>query len=144
MLNNSIKTDRPYAPPKGLFRTIIKRIGLEKTLVALKNKLTFTEFALSVAVILFIAILVLLREEIAESGFFIYLSLFFSDPKMAMKHWTDLSLSVLEAVPAIFISLLFVFLGVILLTVKLVAGYFEKFSQVNNKINKSLKYHGHK
>ncbi len=127
---NSIK------PPKRLFYRVIERLKIEKNLYLTRKHLSFSYVLLAALLIIVPFILVGFARELSESEFSPIISLFFSDMTAITSNWRDFSLSLLESVPAVFITII---LGVVLLAMillKLAANYLDKISSLIKLINK--------
>ena len=128
--------------PRGLFSRIIKRLGLERQLQIIKRNLGFFVGGLVVFILLSVFAVIGLHEVLAESSFGPFVSLIFSDPSAVLKNWHSFVFSVFESVPgASLVALLFA-VAVLLMFVRLVDAYLNKFILIIKKINK--KEYGYK
>lgn len=129
-------------PPRGLFSRIIKRLGLEKQLRIVRQRLGFFTVLLGVFLFLSIFAFIGLRQVLAESSFGPYLSLIFSDPGIVLKYWDSFLFSVFESMPGTGITLFLTALALLLFLVKLASLSLEKFHLMIKSIKKQ-KY-GHR
>ncbi len=129
--------------PRGLFARIMKRLGLERQLQIIKRNLGFFVGGLVVFVFLSVFAVIGLHEVLAESSFGPYLSLVFSDPWMILKNWHSFAFSVFESVPGANLVILLFAMAILLMLIRLVDAYFNKFLSIIKNINKQKQY-GHK
>ncbi|TSC78965.1 MAG: hypothetical protein G01um101433_25 [Parcubacteria group bacterium Gr01-1014_33] len=95
-----------YEPPAGLFEKIIARIRKEERLLIIKKRILLFSSGVFVSAGACIPALIGFRQEFAESGFFQFLSLMFSDSAAIGAHWQDFLLAILESLPVMSISAL--------------------------------------
>ncbi len=126
--------------PEGLFGSIIQRIGLEKIITRLRKRITLSQVLLVTFLILAVIIVLTIRAEINESGFFVFTSLLFSDSKIVLTQSSDFILSILESIPALEVALFFGLVGVMLFALRFLSYYLDELSQVGKRVNNLLKY----
>jgi len=102
-------------PPEGLLDRIMERIGRERHVLAVKQRLVviFLGFVASAAAL--VPVFNLVQTDINQSGFLQFLSLAFSDFGIITAYWQNFAMSLLETIPAIslamFFAVIFMFLG---------------------------------
>ena len=136
MVNGKIKYIASQNPPRGLFTTIIKRLGLEKSLRVTKKHLIFTSIVFIVACVALVFAINFLKHELAESEFSPFALLFFSDTSFVLSHSRDFILAFLESIPAVRITIVLGTVILLLVVLKLVVQYTDKISQLLKSIHK--------
>lgn len=91
-------------PPIGLSDKIMVSIR-EKRTSALKYRLYVFSFGLLASIAVFIPALQAFKAGLAESGFMEFLSLLSSDTRLVLNYWQSFSLSLLEALPALSLTI---------------------------------------
>ncbi len=130
--------NRALIPPhRGLFRKIIKRLGLEKELQVVEEHIKFFVFILSSFVVLSVFAVIGMKEVLAESSFGPFLSLIFSDPGVVLSYWQSFALSVFESMPFGYVTICLTLLALILFFSKLAGAYLEKSVLIIKTINKN-------
>lgn len=116
--------------PDDLLDKIMTRIKMEKSLLAVKRKLIVFSLGFAASAIGLVPVFNLVRADFAESGFFQFFSLLFSDFSVAVNYWQTFAMSLLETVPvvsmAIFLAVILVFLWSLKLLardLKIIYGY---------------------
>lgn len=132
---------RSEKPPKGLFWRIIERLGLEKQLRLVKRHLGLFGTALTACLFLLIIAILGLKDFLSDSSLRSYLSLLFSDPQIVLSHWRVYAFSILESLPGVGLFLLFLFIALLLVFVRLVSYYSSKFFSITKSIH-NKKHHG--
>lgn len=97
---------KPKEPPVGLLGRIMLRIDEEERLMSIKRRLVLFSSSFVVSAIAFIPVIGTIRAEFAQSEFYQFFSLLFSDGGLVMQYWQDFSLALLESVPVISIVML--------------------------------------
>ena len=128
------------ATPKGLLKTIIQRIGLEKALILLRRKITFSGLALTILLVLAVIPSVATWHEAAETGFINFLSLALSDAKNIPNFWLDYFYTILESAPGLILVSFLTLLGVVLVIIRLAISYLDSLSRISNNIGQLLRY----
>ncbi len=123
---------------QGLFARIIRRLGLEQRLDAIKRRLTFTSTGLIVSVVLVVVAIVFITQAIASSNFGSYVVLAFSDSLAISRHFPTYAMSVSESMPGFRLGLGLLFVGTLLILVRLAVNYFDQIRAIlkNIKNNK--------
>lgn len=91
-------------PPIGLSEKIMASIR-EKRTSALKYRLGILSFSLLASIAVFVPALQIFRAGLAESGFMDFLSLLSSDTRLVLNYWQSFSFSLLEALPALSLTI---------------------------------------
>ena len=99
VMEQNLENGNMPVPPRGLFAHIIRRLGLEQRLDAVKRRLTFTEGGLIVLGLVIVFAVILIIDSINRSNFGHYMSLAFSDARPVMRHLPSFALSVSESLP---------------------------------------------
>lgn len=134
--------NRPSLVPRGLFSRIIKRLGLEKELVLVKNHLKFFVSLFVMFFVLSIFAGIGVEHVLEESSFVSFASLIFSDPSMVIKYWHSFVFATFESIPGGTAAILFLSVAFLILFVRLAAFAVGRLSIIVKLINKQ-KY-GHK
>jgi hypothetical protein len=100
----------------GLFGKIIQRIQNERRLRSIKRRIAFFSVGTVFSIVAFIFTLQMARAGFAESGFFQFFSLLFSDFSSVVLYWRNFGLTLLETLPVVSLT---VFLGSVLLLMEL-------------------------
>ncbi len=88
------------AIPHGLLDRVLARVALAHRRRAQLHLALYGGFALC-SVLLLLPALQYASTQFAASGFFSYLSLFFSDSSVAATYWRELGLSLVDSLPSI-------------------------------------------
>lgn len=108
-------------PPERLYLSILARIGSEKRRLAL-IRLAFFGVVAVASLVVVIPSFQYVAREFAQSGFYEYLFLIFSDSGVVLASWKEFALSLAESLPiteiTIFLVTVFVFLVSAKLTIK--------------------------
>lgn len=100
-------------PPEGLYLGILARIEREKRRIAV-IRLAFFGVVAVASLAAIIPSFQYVAREFAQSGFYKYLSLLFSDSGAVLASWREFALSLAESLPiteiTIFLTTIFVFL----------------------------------
>ena len=130
--NSSIK------PPKRLFGIIIKRLKIEKHLKTFKERfwIFFAAFIGSVSLIA-MAFLVL-NSELKESESVLFLSLLFSDTLAVIAYYKYFVLAILESMPIVSINASLTAILLLMISLRLAVGYYDKILAFNKLINKKI------
>ncbi len=123
-------------PPEYLFGKIINRIKRERQLLNLRKRLMVFSAGAIGSVIAFIPAFSTVRTDLAGSGIIHFISLVFSDFAMTIALWKDFAFSILESLPvisiAVFLAIIFVFLGCIKFLVQDMTIIFTQPRLINN------------
>ena len=103
-----------------LFNKIMSRIDSEERALLRRKFALFSVLFAGFFSCLFPAIQ-LIREELAESSFSTYLSLFFSDSKEVIASWPSFSFAILESLPVMSVVLILTFAFLLLQFLKFFA-----------------------
>lgn len=108
-------------PPERLYLDILERIKREKKRTA-RIRFVLSGTAAIVSAIALVPACFYVSKEFYQSEFYQYLSATFSDFGIALFYWKEFSLSLAESLPlsgpAIFLSLVFIFMGALKLATK--------------------------
>lgn len=108
-------------PPERLYLGILARIEREKRRIA-RIRFVLSGIAAFTSVIALVPAGLYAFGEFYQSEFYQYLSVIFSDIGIALAYWKEFSLSLAESLPlsgpAIFLSLIFIFMGALKMTVE--------------------------
>lgn len=100
-------------PPERLYNQILARIKREKRRIA-RIRLAFFGVVATASLVFIIPSFQYVAQEFAQSGFYKYLFLLFSDGGIVLASWRELALSLAESLPAteitIFLATVFAFL----------------------------------
>lgn len=121
----------PSEPPAGLLDRIMDRIHKEERFLSIKKRLFLFSIIFLISAGAFIPAVRVFQEGFAESGFFQFVSLFFSDLELAMANWRDFGPALFESLPAMSVSAFLFTLLVLLWSLK----HFTK--SLNNILNQS-------
>ena len=127
---------RPLKPPRGLFKRIIDRLGLEKQLQLVKHNLGFFSVLSAVFVVLCIFAYIGLKAVLAESSFGKYLQLLLSDPDVVLRYWKIYLYTLFESLPAFYLSLFLIPLALIIIFASYVSRNIEKVLLLTKSIRK--------
>src|SRR3989344_4709719 len=92
-------------PPQHLFEAVLAYIALARRRAA-RIRLAALGTVMVVSVAALVPSINYAIHEFYASGFYDYLSLFFSDSSVAFGHWQELSLSLAESLPSLAVLLL--------------------------------------
>ena len=95
-------------PPEELFKAVLSRIALARRRAA-RLRLAALGSGLLISGTLVVSSIGYAINEFYASGFYEYLSLFFSDRSIVFAHWKEISLSLAEALPSIAILMCMAF-----------------------------------
>ncbi|KKR23792.1 MAG: hypothetical protein UT53_C0007G0010 [Candidatus Yanofskybacteria bacterium GW2011_GWD2_39_48] len=129
-----------YKPPRGLLGSIITRIKLEQGLKSIREIIVNSELLSIITGMILISLIFLVIKEITESGLFLFIALVLHEPTLFSMYARDVSFSILESVPGLSLILSLVFLGILLLIIRVIVVYHDKLLETKNKINKLLKF----
>lgn len=87
--------------PAGLHERVMRRLDLERQRAALRRRFMWAFSASSGAAGLAVPVWRTLRTAFAQSGFWAYASLVFSDARVVFASWQDFGIGVLESLPAV-------------------------------------------
>jgi ABC-type phosphate/phosphonate transport system permease subunit len=100
-------------PSPELFAKIMKRIRREERFLVLRHAVIFSA-TLLVSGAAFVPVFKMLSSDFAQSGFFNFFSLVFSDFSVVISYWQNFALILLETLPvislALFLAVLITFL----------------------------------
>ena len=111
----------PPKPSAGLFEKIMHRIREEQQLLTIKRRLAVFSVSLIVSASAFIPVLKMVQKELYESGFLQFLSLAFSDFGIIATYWQNFTMSLLETIPAISLTILLITILIFLESLKFLA-----------------------
>jgi len=115
--------NNPFAPepPRGLLKKIMRQIRAERRLITIKRRITiFFFFFFGSAAALFSSFR-FVRAGFAETGFFRFFSLIFSDADIIFAYWQSFALSLLETIPVTSLMLFSLAVLVFLMSLKLLS-----------------------
>lgn len=116
MKTHSDKMNNPIPampePPAQLLSRIMASIRSERSARAERRRAFAFSFGLIMSLIVFVPSFLSLRQELAQSGFYAFFSLIFSDTEIVAAYWKNFVPSLLEALPAT--SLIFLLAAVCL------------------------------
>jgi hypothetical protein len=95
-------------PPEGLLQKIMNRIDREEKISSLRKRVFALAGGMIGSLAIFGYVFNIARATAAESGFFEYFSLVFSNPSIILTYWQNLSMTLLESFPATEIAVLLV------------------------------------
>lgn len=102
-------------PNPQLYQRIIQRIEREKRLAILKRNITYSSCFLLLSAVGFFIGTKIFYAEAASSGMFNFIALGFTDARVLSQNFSELTLSVIQAVPidtlAVVLALLVIMLG---------------------------------
>jgi hypothetical protein len=107
-------------PSKELLEKILKRIHHEERILVLRRVILFS-ITLIASAVGFIPAFKMLSADLAQSGFFNFFSLIFSDFSAVASYWKNFTLILLETLPAIAIVLFLALVLVFLQSLRLLA-----------------------
>jgi len=113
--------------PADLLAKIIYKIKKKQRFLALRNAAMVFLLGIVGSGAVFVPTLQALRTALAESGFFEFLSLLFSDSSVIMANWYNFSLALLESLPVTSVAGFFVIILVFLWSLKFMAQYIKIF-----------------
>lgn len=121
-------------PPHQLYLNIISRIELETARTARTRFILFSAVTLA-ALIAVIPAFQYALQEFTRSGFSQYLSLIFSDGGTMLAYWQEFTLTLAESLPifgpALFLSVIFILLGSLKLTMENMGAAFGHHKLIN-------------
>lgn len=116
------KNYRLAEAPDGLFDKIMGRLQKERKILTLKRRLAIFSLGAILSALGLIPAYQTLQASLAESGFFQFFSLIFSDSQIISAYWQNFVLSLLESLPTlnliIFLAVTIVFLEFLKLLIK--------------------------
>jgi hypothetical protein len=117
--------------PEGLYKAVLLRLDSEKSRVA-KRRFVFSVAALSASVVAFVSAIWVMFSSLADSGFWKFGSLIFTDSGTVLTYWKQFSLSLIESfsVPEVALSLACVF--AVMLSLKFLLKNRSVFSSVGS------------
>lgn len=134
-----IMAENVVQTPRGLFSCIMRRLGLERQLQAVKRYLEVNTGVLVVFLALCVLALIGLWHVLGRTSLGPILSLVRSDPALVFAFRHSFALSVMESVPGLSAAFFFVTLGFALLFIRFVVVYTEKFTDTIRAIRTSYK-----
>jgi hypothetical protein len=126
----------PVKTPRGLFRRIIIRLGLEKSLKITKKHLIISSFAFLFSCGLLILAIGFLKHELLESEFGPIISLSISDTRAVLAYAGEFTLAFLESIPVFYITILLAAIMLLLVGMKFVLRYAGKMSLLLKSMHK--------
>lgn len=119
-------------PQPHLFNKVMKRIAREERLSAVRHafgNLVFFAVSFVGSVSVLLPTFRMLRADVAQSGFFEFFSLMFSDLGSVADYWQSFGLALLESLPAASIALFLASVFVLLGSFKFLARGINYFSR---------------
>ncbi|MFA5076107.1 MAG: hypothetical protein WC480_01680 [Patescibacteria group bacterium] len=113
-------------PPANLLDKIMRRISSKHSLAAIKWRLAIVSVAVISSIIALVPASKMVQTSLAESGFLQFFSLLFSDFQVVTAYWQSFTLSLLETLPIISLTVLLVVVLVFLESLKLLARNYKK------------------
>lgn len=108
------KNYRLAEAPDGLLEKVLGQLQKEQKIMALKRRRIIFSFGAVISALSLIPAYLTLQASLAESGFFQFFSLIFSDSEIVLAYWQNFILSLLETLPItnliIFLALTALFL----------------------------------
>ncbi|MFA5249408.1 MAG: hypothetical protein WC397_02620 [Candidatus Paceibacterota bacterium] len=126
--NNSIF--QTPEPPAELLGRIMSGIRSERGAKAAKRRAFAFSLGIITSLFVFVPAFSSLRQELAQSGFYAFFSLIFSDTEIVAAYWKNFAPSLLEALPAT--SLIFL-LTAVCLFLQSVGGLLRNINFFNRK-----------
>ena len=118
-------------PPAGLEQRILKQIAHERLFMLHRRRIVWSIPALGTAALFFSAVW-MAADTARESGFFVLVSLVFTDTALMLSSWNDSALALLEALPIAGVTLSLGFLLLLLLSLRMITTNFVKFNFPNS------------
>ena len=116
----------PEKPPKRLFRVIIERLRLEKSLKIFEEKFSVLLIIFVISIGLVVFGLLALRSELAGSESVSLFSLLFSDTGIILSYFKYFVLAVLESMPVISITISLIAFVLLMISLRFIVSYYEK------------------
>lgn len=123
-------------PPTELYNKVIQRLAQERKISAIKKKLIFSVLVLFTSLILILPLLNNFKQELSQSGFWNYLSLFYFDLDSIVLYWQDFSLIILETLPALSLACILTMVFLILLSTRLIAQQIKNLNSITHLLIK--------
>ncbi len=123
-------------PPKRLFGMIIERLKIEKNLKLFKEKFSVSLATLMVSAVLIAVSLVIFNLESADSESVSFISLLFSDTLAVIVYYKYFVFAILESMPIVSINTSLAALLLLMVSLRLAVGYYNKISSLNKLIKK--------
>lgn len=135
MDKNSDKLKQNYRlinPPGGLLEKVLSRLEKEQKILALKRRRIIFSFGAVISALGLIPAYLALQASLAESGFFQFFSLIFSDSEIIAAYWQNFVLSLLESLPIINLAIFLAVIMAFLEFLKLLTKNLKFISRPNN------------
>lgn len=113
--------------PSGLHRRIVERIANEQAWSIAKRRLVLGGAGMAISAIAIILTISLVWTSFAESGFYYFFSLIFSDAGIIATYWQNFTWSLLERLPVTGLALLLLTIASFLLSLRFSSRYFNTF-----------------
>ena len=136
-MEQNLENGNTPVPPRGLFARIIRRLGLERRLDAVKRRLTFTEGGLIVLGLVIVFAIILIIDSMNQSNFGHYMSLAFSDARPVMRHLPSLALSISESLPGFRLGGALIALAGLMLLGRWASFYANEIGEIIRSIRKN-------
>lgn len=120
--------------PAGILDRIMKRICEENNLQRIRRLILITGFFLFCSVLVLLPALISVWIDLANSGFFYFLTLIFFDLRMIIANWQNFFYSLLELIPATELILSLVSILFCLIAMKLLLKYTKTFIKIKQLI----------
>ncbi len=127
-------TSTESTPPQGLLQRIMRRLGLERQLVALRSDLRTSLVFLGITVAGVASSVVALVGALRLSSFLAYAMLVRSDFRSAAHVWRPLTGALVESIPATLVAIVCLAMAATLMCIRLAAGYWERMEQISVSI----------
>lgn len=128
----------PSEQSEELFNKVMCRINIERKILIVRRKVAIFSAIFVVITAVLALVFRITQAEFADSGFFVFLSLLFSDAGTVMAYWQNFSLSLLETIPVtsliIFLAAVIIFLESLKLLAKNIKIFFVSKQLIKNKI----------
>ncbi|MFA5124414.1 MAG: hypothetical protein WC473_01120 [Patescibacteria group bacterium] len=111
-------------PSEELLNEIVFGLNREQAKRA-KRRLAIFSLTLVASLVAVVPALRLIWQDISQSGFTDFISLFFSDPDMALAYWQNFVLALLEVLPVLSLALFLTTLAVFMESLKLLVKNFK-------------------
>jgi len=117
-------------PPAELESRILSRIGELGKLKVLKYKVAIFAASSAVSAVAAVFAFMILRTNLAETGFWQFLSLLFSDYQILAAYWQNYLMSLAESMPISSLVLLLMCIFIFCESVRLLANNAKKFKLI--------------
>jgi hypothetical protein len=126
---------KPPQAPEGLFAKVMSRIQQEKQYRMLQRRIIIFSFGLVASVGAIIPVFKAVQAGFAESGFWRFFSLLFSDFEVVTTYWQSFALSLLETLPVMSLIMLsaaiLVFFGLLRFLTRDIKSIFASVKLIN-------------